>query len=179
MGKVTEETVTLQAFLLERYEERMRVLAAAIEQVKKHYQDAADDTLTPDELLEFDDLQTLMREHTQVFALTSVVKLHKRGTAEFSHACEYCTDIGQTIDCTYPCDTLRYLAMPFLGLEGFQDEWAVHPSHFEAKELQEDEAFMEGLQAYLEGRVQPEEGNPGAMLGQSLEEALEGKWTEL
>ena len=151
--EVNNEALTLQDFLMERYEERLRVLGAAIETVKKAYQDAADDTLTSEELLEFEDLQTLMREHTQVYALTWVVKLHNQGTAEYTHACEYCTDLGQTIDCTYPCDTLRYLGMPFVGVEGFKDDWAIHPSHFEQKTLLEDETFLKSMKEFAEGDV--------------------------
>jgi hypothetical protein len=147
------EDLTLQDFLLEQYEERMRLLRGGIETLEQHYQNAADDTLTVEELLEFDDLQSLIREHTQVYALTWVVKLHNQGMAEYAHACEYCTDIGQTIDCTYPCDTLRYLAMPFLGGKGFKDEWVIHPSHFEEKILLEDEEFLKSLQAYAEGKT--------------------------
>jgi hypothetical protein len=131
----------------------MRVLVAAIEHVKKVHMDEAEEPLSPDFFLGFDDVTTLMREHTQVFALTEVVKMHDQGEAEYSHACGYCTDIGQTIDCTYPCDTLRLLAMPFLGVEGFQDEWAVHPSYFEEKSLLEDESFLKGIEDYMQGRA--------------------------
>lgn len=117
----------------------------------------------------------LGREHVQLLALTTIVKKHS-STVPAQYECDYCGLGGQEIDCTYPCDTLRLLAMPYIGREGFDPAWAVHPDYFDRKPLSHGESLLEELEAYLAGNVQSADGH---QLGQSLKEMQEGKWTEL
>lgn len=142
---------TLQEFLLAQYEEQMINLGQLIEEMKDTFADLID-KLDPQD--PSNPLTLLLREHTHHFALAEVVKMHTRGEERWAHACGYCGDEGQGIDCTYPCDTLRILAMPFIGLEGFDPDWAVNPEYFERQSLLSSKDLIAGLEDYAAGRVE-------------------------
>lgn len=142
---------TLQEFLLTQYETQMIKLGTLIEDVKDVFAEVLDkvDSQDPD-----NPLTSLLREHTHYFALAEVVAMHTRGEEHWAHACGYCGDEGQGIDCTYPCDTLRILAMPFVGLEGFDPAWAINPEYFERQSLLSSKDLIAGLEDYAAGRVE-------------------------
>jgi hypothetical protein len=51
-----------------------------------------------------------------------LLDLHAQST-EHGWECSLCGPEGQNIDCTYPCDTIRVLALAFQHRPGYRQEW--------------------------------------------------------
>lgn len=143
------ETPTLQQFLLVRFEAIIQALDKAIEDLRV----SLGPDMTDKELADHPNVLSLMREHTQVFALRQIVLMHDQGKEDWAHVCALCGIEGQDIDCTYPCDTLRLLAMAYIGTPDFNPDWAIRPEYFERQALLSSKDFQDGLEDYLMGRV--------------------------
>lgn len=167
------DTTSLQQFLLDRYEDRRNRIVQYIHDLggKDAVVEHAHDPHAP--------VSIFAREHVQLLALTTIVEKHS-SSVPAQYECDYCGIEGQEIDCTYPCDTLRLLAMPYIGIEGYDPNWAVNPDYFDEEPLAEDGPLLRGLKAYLAGGVQSaDEDDPGVQLAQSLQELKDGNTIEL
>lgn len=52
-----------------------------------------------------------------------IIALHPQADQPYAWMCGTCGEIGQEMDCTYPCDTLRLLALPYADRLGYREEW--------------------------------------------------------
>lgn len=58
----------------------------------------------------------------QCEAHEKLLDLHPQ-SSDLGWLCELCGGEGQNIDCTYPCDTIRTVALAYRHCPGFREEW--------------------------------------------------------
>ena len=126
-----EEPQTIQEFLIDVYTLEKETSLARIRGTEKGLEEIRKVSAlwTKEDMQHAEDMITRLRRFVlHLNALKIIVRLHSPSAV---HMCEYCAERGQTIDRNYPCDTLRWLAMPYLDYPKFNHTWTVSAEQFE------------------------------------------------
>jgi len=149
---------TLQEFLLDSYTVEKENLLARIQGTEKGLAVVRkiSELWTSEDIRDTEETLVRMRRFTlHLNALKIIVRHHSPGKGAQTGECEYCGEAGQTIDCTYPCDTLRWLAMPYLDYPDFKPNWAVRPEQFEDLSLLHRQELHENVELLRQRRETP------------------------
>jgi hypothetical protein len=129
-----EKKKSIQDFLLDVYTEEKESALARIRGTEKGLDVIREisQLWTKEDMAHAEDLITRMRRFVlHLNSLKIIVRQHSAGTGKQAIQCRYCGESGQSIGPKYPCDTLRWLAMPYLGYPDFDQSWYVGPEQFE------------------------------------------------
>lgn len=154
MGKRKPEK-SIQEFLLDVYTQEKELALARIRGTQQGLNVIREisEMWTKEDALHSEDMITRMRRFVlHLSALKIIVRQHRPGTGRKTGECSYCTEAGQTIDCSYPCDTLRWLAMPYLGYPDFNQSWAVNREQFEDLSLLHAQELHENVELLRQRR---------------------------
>lgn len=159
MGKrKRDQQQTLQEFLLDVYTTEKETLLARIRGAEKGLAEVRriSELWTREDITDTEETLTRMRRYAlHINALKIVVRKHNPGTDKNANECAYCRDTGQEIDCTYPCDTLRVLGMPYLDYPGYNPDWAVSREQFEDLSLLHGQELHESVELLRQRRESP------------------------
>jgi hypothetical protein len=157
MGKRKPE-LSIQQFLIDIYTEEKELALARIRGTQKGLDVIREisELWTKEDSAHSEDMITRMRRFVlHLNALKIIVGHHTPGTGKKTGECSYCTEAGHTIDCSYPCDTLRWLAMPYLGYENFNPAWAVNREQFEDLSLLHAQELHENVELLRQRKESP------------------------
>jgi hypothetical protein len=149
MAKRGRERKSIQSFLLDVYTEEKELALARIRGTQKGLDVVREvsELWTKEDMAHAEDMITRLRRFVlHLNALKIIVQHHVPGTGRRAGECCYCTEAGQTIDSKYPCDTLRWLAMPYLGYPDFDKTWIVSPEQFEDLSVLHREELHENVE---------------------------------
>lgn len=147
-----EQPPTIQEFLLDVYTfekesalARIRGTEKGLEVVRK-----ISELWTKEDMAHAEDMITRLRRFVlHLNALKIIVRQHNISD---TNLCQYCAENGQTIGQNYPCDTLRWLAMPYLGYPKFDPSWTVSPEQFEDLSLLHRQELHENVELLQQRR---------------------------
>lgn len=128
-----ETELTIQEFLLDVYSSEKETAFARIRGTEKGLAviQKVSELWTPEDRIHADELLIRMRRLViHLNALKIIVSQHQPDPVHGT-MCFICMEDGQTIAPMYPCNTLRWLAMPYLDYPKFNPTWAVAPEQFE------------------------------------------------
>lgn len=131
---VREKQQSIQDFLLDVYTQEKELALARIRGTEKGLEEIRkiSEMWTKEDLAHAEDTITRLRRFVlHLNALKIVIRRHTASSDKREPVCCYCSEAGQGIDSTYPCDTLRWLAMPYLDYPNFNRAWTVSPEQFE------------------------------------------------
>ena len=129
-----EKSPTLQEFLLDVYTMEKETSLARIRGTEKGLEviRKVSELWTKEDMQHTEEIIVRLRRFVlHLNALKIIVRQHTPSVFEGVNLCQYCAEVGQTIEPEYPCDTLRWLAMPYLDYPKFDPKWAVRPEQFE------------------------------------------------
>jgi hypothetical protein len=158
MGKRKAEEQSIQDFLIDVYTTEKELALARIRGTQQGIDviRQISELWTKEDVIHSEDMITRLRRFVlHLNALKIIVRHHTPGTGTKTGECSYCTEDGHTIDCSYPCDTLRWLAMPYLGYKNFNPAWAVDREQFEDLSLLHAQELHENVELLRRRKESP------------------------